>query len=69
MFPDDRPLRMQLCEWLPQNTSEELFLHNILWTDEACFAHESVFNVHSSHLQARWPLAWYRRGQCRRFYL
>jgi hypothetical protein len=29
------------------------FLHNILWTDEACFTREVVFNVHNSHLWAR----------------
>jgi hypothetical protein len=29
------------------------FLHNILWTDEACLTHEGAFNVHNSHLWAR----------------
>jgi hypothetical protein len=54
LFPDDRPLRMQFCEWLRhQRTADELFLHNILWTDEACFTREGVFNVHNSHLWTR----------------
>jgi hypothetical protein len=38
LFPDDRFLRMQFCEWLRhQHAADELFWHNILWTDEACF--------------------------------
>jgi hypothetical protein len=32
--------------------ADELFLH-ILWTDEACFTREGVFNVHNSHLWAQ----------------
>jgi hypothetical protein len=44
---------MQFCEWLQhQHAADELFLHNILWTDEACFMREGVFNVHNSHLWA-----------------
>jgi hypothetical protein len=44
---------MQFCEWLRhQDATDELFLH-ILWTDEACFTREGVFNVHNSHLCAR----------------
>jgi hypothetical protein len=54
LFPDDRPLRMQYCAWLRhQHAADEFFLHNILWTDEACFTREGVFNVHNSHLWAR----------------
>jgi hypothetical protein len=45
---------MQFCEWLGhQHAADELFLHNILWTDEACFTREGVFNVHNSHLWKR----------------
>jgi hypothetical protein len=45
---------MQFCEWLRhQHAADELFLHNILRTDEACFSREGVFNVHNSHLWAR----------------
>jgi hypothetical protein len=45
---------MQFCEWLQhQHAADELFLHSILWTDEACFTHECVFNIHKSHLWAR----------------
>jgi hypothetical protein len=31
LFPDDRPLGIQFCEWLRhQHSADELFLHNIL---------------------------------------
>jgi hypothetical protein len=53
MFPDDRPLRMQVCKWLHQHAADELFLRNSLWTDEACFTREGVLNVHNSHLWVR----------------
>jgi hypothetical protein len=46
LFSDDHPLLMQFCEWLHQHAANELFLHNILWTDEACFTREGLFNVH-----------------------
>jgi hypothetical protein len=54
MFPDDCPPRMQFFELLRhQHAADELFLHNILWTGEACFTRKGVFNVHNSHLLAR----------------
>jgi hypothetical protein len=64
LSPDDRPLRMQFCEWLRhQHTADELFFHNILWTDEACFTREGVFNVHNSHFWSRDnPHAIHERG-------
>jgi hypothetical protein len=47
-------LSVQFCEWLRhQNAADELFLHNVLWTDEAYFTREGVFNVHNSYLWAR----------------
>jgi hypothetical protein len=53
--PDDSPLRMQSFKWLQhEHTADELFLHNILWTDNVCCTREGVFNIHNSHL---W--AWY----------
>jgi hypothetical protein len=36
---------------LHQHAADELFLRNILWTDEACFTREGVFNVHKSPLR------------------
>jgi hypothetical protein len=35
-----------------QHAADELFVHNILQTDKACFTCEGVFNVHNSHLWA-----------------
>lgn len=33
LFPDNRPLQMQVCKWLRhQHTTDELLLNNILWT-------------------------------------
>jgi hypothetical protein len=53
LFPDDCPLQMKFCKWLRhQHTADELFLHTILWTGEACFMHEGMFNIHNSHLWA-----------------
>jgi hypothetical protein len=46
----------------------ELFSHNILWTDEACFTREGVFNAHNSRLWARYnPHAIRERGYQVRF--
>jgi hypothetical protein len=46
-----------VCEWLRnQHTADpadELFLRDVLWTDEACSTLEYVFNVYSSYLCAR----------------
>jgi hypothetical protein len=44
---------MQFCEWLHQHAADELFSHNILWTYEASFTREGVFNVNNRHLWAR----------------
>jgi hypothetical protein len=44
---------MLFCEWLHQHTADELLLHNIVWTDEACFTRAGVFSVHNSHLWAQ----------------
>jgi hypothetical protein len=54
LFLDNHPLCMQFCEWLQhQHAADELFLHNILWTDKACFTPDSVFNTLNSHLWAQ----------------
>jgi hypothetical protein len=45
---------MQFCDWLRhQHATDELILHDILWTDEACFTREGVFNVLNSHFWAQ----------------
>jgi hypothetical protein len=38
---------------MTQHTADELFLHNILWVNEACFTCEDMFSVHNSHRWAR----------------
>jgi hypothetical protein len=43
LFPHDRPLQVQFCEWLRhQHTADGLFLHSNLRTDEACFILEGA---------------------------
>jgi hypothetical protein len=44
---------MQIYEWLHQHTADELFLHNILWSGEACSTREGVFTYHNSHFWER----------------
>jgi hypothetical protein len=45
---------MQFCEWLQhQHAADDFFIHNILWTNKACFMHEGVFIVHKSNLWAQ----------------
>jgi hypothetical protein len=60
---------MKFCEWLQhEHAADELFLHNILWTDEACFIREGVFNIHNSDFWARDnPHAIHERGYQVRF--
>jgi hypothetical protein len=36
-----------------QHAGDELFLHNILWTDESCFTFERVFSVRNNNLWAQ----------------
>lgn len=51
---DDRPLLMQVFEWLlHQLIADKLLLLNILWTDEVYFTPERVFIFHSYHFWAR----------------
>jgi len=36
---------MHFCELLQhQHTTDDFILHDILWTGDVCFMHESVFN-------------------------
>ncbi|GFR07867.1 DUF4817 domain-containing protein [Trichonephila clavata] len=48
--PYDCQKRVAFCEWLlQQQTTDNGFIAHILWTDEACFTREGVFNHHNSH--------------------
>ncbi|GFY63272.1 DUF4817 domain-containing protein [Trichonephila inaurata madagascariensis] len=48
--PDDYQKRVAFCEWRQQNTDNS-FIAPILWTDEACFTRDGVFNHHNSHIR------------------
>lgn len=51
--PNDYEARMVFCRWLLNRDIEEYhFLKKILWTDEARFDQEGVFNYHNMHVWA-----------------
>ncbi|GFQ91022.1 DUF4817 domain-containing protein [Trichonephila clavata] len=60
--PDDCQKRVAFCEWLlQQQNTDNGFIAHILWTNEACFSRNGVFNHHNSHMwsqvnpRAIWP--------------
>jgi hypothetical protein len=49
----DYELRAQYCNWLlNQNQQNPAFISKILWTDEATFTRDGVFNYHNNHYWA-----------------
>ncbi|GFR30113.1 uncharacterized protein TNCT_428711 [Trichonephila clavata] len=49
--PDDYQKRVAFCEWLlQQQNTDNGFIAHILWTDEACFTRDGVFNNHNNHM-------------------
>lgn len=49
----DFPPRFNLCQWFLQKIALfHLFLSNILFTDEAGFSREGIFNFHNNHCWA-----------------
>jgi hypothetical protein len=49
-MPHDYHHRLQYCEWLlPEHERDPGFLEQILWSDDAAFTLEGVFNSHYSH--------------------
>jgi hypothetical protein len=45
--------RAQYCNWLlNQNQQNPAFMRKILWTDEATFTRDGVFNYHNNHYWA-----------------
>ena len=51
LHPDDFQRRIDFCEWLlQQHEADNAFIAHILWTDEACFTRDGVFNSHNSHM-------------------
>ncbi|GFY06610.1 DUF4817 domain-containing protein [Trichonephila clavipes] len=46
--PDDCQKRVTFDEWLlQQQNTDNVFIAHILWTDEACFTRDGVFNHHN----------------------
>ena len=51
ILPTDFPLRMDFCQWYVQQTlSIPEFPTIVLWTDEAMFTRDGMFNSHNSHV-------------------
>ncbi|GFY68955.1 uncharacterized protein TNIN_204711 [Trichonephila inaurata madagascariensis] len=49
--PDGCQKRVAFCEWLLQHQNKDNgFIALILWTDEACFTRDGVFNHHNSDM-------------------
>jgi hypothetical protein len=47
--PGDLPRRQEFCEWiLAEDNAQPNFLNNVIYTDEAGFTQEGVFNVHNN---------------------
>jgi hypothetical protein len=54
LFLPDRPARLQFCQWfLGQQARDPMFNVCVLFTDEAIFTRDSVFNYHNEHVWAR----------------
>jgi hypothetical protein len=54
LMPHDRHHRLQYYEWLlREHERDPGFLEHILWSDEAAFTRECVFNNHNSYLWAQ----------------
>lgn len=48
---EDYPRRVNFCQWLITRLHEDRqFLNKILWSDEAGFSREGIFNVHNEHV-------------------
>ena len=53
LLPEDYPLRVAFAQWYLQQTAlQPEFPSRVLFTDEACFARDSVFNMHNAHVWA-----------------
>lgn len=50
LLPGDAQRRVEFCQWLlRQQEEDEVFIKNILWTDEAQFTRDGVTNHHNLH--------------------
>lgn len=54
LLPMDFNVRVNFCTWLIQQfDADPTILRRILWTDEANFNRNGVFNIHNEHFYAR----------------
>ena len=54
LMPADYPSRMHFCNWyLNQIILQADFANTVLFTDEACFTRERIYNSRNSHV---WPI-------------
>lgn len=52
-LPEDSGMRLEFSEWLiEQHNINPNFLSNIIFTDEATFTRNGMFNMHNSHVWA-----------------
>ncbi|RLU24746.1 hypothetical protein DMN91_002836 [Ooceraea biroi] len=63
--PGDMPRRLNLCEWIIEHVNlndagNDVFLKNILWSDEAIFGSDGCINRHNEHHYAE------RNPHCRK---
>lgn len=63
--------RVQFCRWLLNSDIEQYhFFKKILWTDEAIFTRQGIFNTHNMHMWAEEnPSATKERSFQRRFHI
>lgn len=51
LLPTDRPKRIQFCQWILEKYYEDpQFLSHVIFTDEAGFTREGIFNSHNTHI-------------------
>lgn len=53
LLPGDAAPRLQFCQWLlEQHQANPQFISHVLWSDEATFSREGVFNRNNNHIWA-----------------
>lgn len=53
LLEEDYPHRVAFCEWLlDKHRRNPNFISNVLWTDEATFTRNGIFNYHNEHFWA-----------------
>lgn len=53
LLPGDAAPRLQFCQWLLERHNDDLrFVSRVLWSDEAIFTRDGVFNRKNNHIWA-----------------